>query len=62
MVMKQIPVTTLVPAEEQDSVFGFMAGEFRITGDIESPITPLDGWQVLRETKGTDAGKKGKKL
>jgi len=61
MVMKQIPVANLVPKEEQDSVFGFMAEEFRITGDIESPIAPVDEWQVLSETKGTDTGKKGKK-
>lgn len=60
-----VPVVKLVPAGGKDDIFGFMAGEFRIVGDIESPVVPLDHWDVLRETKrgktNRPAGKKGKK-
>lgn len=46
-----VPVVKLVPAEEQLSdVFGFMAGEFRIVGDIQSPVVPLEQWRALKET------------
>jgi prevent-host-death family protein len=32
------PLVKVVPlASEEDELFGFMAGEFKITGDIESP-------------------------
>ncbi len=32
------PLVKVVPlASEGDELFGFMAGEFKITGDIESP-------------------------
>jgi prevent-host-death family protein len=35
------PVVKIVPmAPGEDELFGFMAGEFRITGDIESPVIP----------------------
>jgi prevent-host-death family protein len=59
-----VPVVKLVPAERQSDIFGFMAGEFRIAGDIESPVVPLDQWEVLRETNGKGLRrntKKGKK-
>ena len=60
-----VPVVKLVPAGSKDDIFGFMANEFRIVGDVESPVVPLDHWDVLRETapskaRRTDA-KKGKK-
>jgi len=45
-----VPVVKLVPVRGQNEIFGFMAGEFRIAGDIESPAVPLDQWEVLRET------------
>ena len=66
MVTKRgVPVVKLVPAGGKDDIFGFMAGEFRIVGDIESPVVPLDHWNVLRETKRepnkTRKSKKGKK-
>jgi prevent-host-death family protein len=35
------PLVKVVPAEsEKDNLFGFMAGKFKITGDIESPVWP----------------------
>jgi prevent-host-death family protein len=44
------PVVKVVRAEsEQDDVFGFMAGEFRITGDVERPVTPLGQWKVMKK-------------
>ena len=56
-----VPVVQLMPAGGQSDIFGFMAGEFRITGDIESPVVPLDQWQVLKETYGKKPRKKSKK-
>lgn len=43
------PVAKLVPAErvEQDFI-GRLEGRVRITGDIESPIEPVEAWEVLR--------------
>ena len=26
-----------------------MAGEFRITGDVESPVVPIEAWEVMRK-------------
>jgi prevent-host-death family protein len=65
-----VPVVKLMPAGGQSEVFGIMAGEFHIAGDIESPVVPLDEWKVLRETRpretsrtriGKKIEKKGKK-
>ena len=43
------PVAKIVPfRHDRDSIFGFMAGEMRIVGDIESPVVPLKDWKVLR--------------
>lgn len=34
------PIVKVIPmAMEKDDIFGFMAGEFKIVGDIESPVT-----------------------
>ncbi len=45
-----VPVVRVVPAPAAAAdVLGFMAGKFRITGDIVSPATPLSDWSVLRE-------------
>lgn len=52
-----VPVVQLTPAAGKIDIFGFMASEFRIAGDIESPVLPLSQWKVLRETHG----KKNKK-
>jgi len=44
------PVVKVVPAESGESeLFGFMAGEFKITGDIESPVVPLEDWEVMKK-------------
>jgi len=43
------PVAKLVPAEpEKDEWIGRLNGKMRIVGDIESPVVPLDEWEVLR--------------
>jgi prevent-host-death family protein len=56
-----VPVVKLVPAGGQSDIFGFMAGEFRIAGDIESPVVPLDQWEVLRDTDPKETSRKVKK-
>ncbi len=44
------PIVKVVPvASEKDNLFGFMAGEFKIVGDIESPVTPLKHWKVMKK-------------
>jgi len=44
-VVKVVPV---VPVEsEKNDIFGFMAGEAKIVGDIESPI-PVE-WEVTKK-------------
>jgi antitoxin (DNA-binding transcriptional repressor) of toxin-antitoxin stability system len=44
------PVAKVVPvASKKEDVFGFMAGEFKIVGDIESPVTSLDQWEVMKK-------------
>jgi antitoxin (DNA-binding transcriptional repressor) of toxin-antitoxin stability system len=42
-------VAKLVPAEESAPEFlGHLEGIVKVTGDIESPIEPLDAWDALR--------------
>jgi prevent-host-death family protein len=44
------PVAKVVPvASQKEDLFGFMAGEFKIIDDIESPVTPLDQWEVMKK-------------
>ena len=44
------PIVKVVPAESQNNdIFGFMAGEFEILGDIESPVVPLKHWEVFKK-------------
>jgi prevent-host-death family protein len=44
------PVAKLVPAaSDKEDLFGFMAGEFKIVGDIESPVIPLHHWEVMKK-------------
>jgi prevent-host-death family protein len=43
------PVVKVVPAEyEKNGLFGFMAEKFKIVGDIEAPITPLEDWKIVK--------------
>jgi prevent-host-death family protein len=44
------PVAKLVPAEskKKDDWIGRLNGKMRIVGDIESPVVPLEDWEVLR--------------
>jgi prevent-host-death family protein len=40
------PVVKVVAVRpEKDDIFGFMAGEFEIVGDIESPVVPPSHWK-----------------
>jgi len=44
------PVVKVVPVEpRKNNLFGFMAGEFKITGDIESRVVPLKQWKVMKK-------------
>lgn len=46
------PVVKVVPVSpENDDIFGFMAGKFKIVGDIESPVVPLKEWKITRTRK-----------
>lgn len=43
------PVVKVVPIDSGDSgLFGFMASELKITGDIESPVVPLKHWAITK--------------
>lgn len=43
------PVVKVVPVESKvDDIFGFMSGEAKIVGDIESPVVPLKDWKIMR--------------
>jgi len=43
------PVAKLVPAEtEKDEWIGRLDGKFKVTGDIVSPVVPLEDWEVLK--------------
>jgi prevent-host-death family protein len=43
------PVAKLVPVESRkDNWIGRLNGKMRIVGDIESPVVPLEDWDVLR--------------
>jgi prevent-host-death family protein len=43
------PVVKVVPVESESELFGFMAGKFRIVGDIESPVVPLKQWKIMKK-------------
>jgi antitoxin (DNA-binding transcriptional repressor) of toxin-antitoxin stability system len=44
------PVVKVVPAESKnDGLFGFMAGKFKIVGDIEAPLVPLRSWKIIKK-------------
>jgi prevent-host-death family protein len=45
-----VPVAKIVPvSSKKRNLFGFMAGQFEIVGDIESPTVPLEVWEVMRK-------------
>lgn len=45
------PVAEVVPPspESNKDIFGFMKGEVKILGDIVSPASDPDDWEVLRD-------------
>ena len=43
------PVVKVVPVESENDLFGFMAGKFKIIGDIESPLVPLKQWKITKK-------------
>jgi prevent-host-death family protein len=44
------PIVKIVPIQsDADDLFGFMAGKVKIVGDIESPVTPLKHWKVMKK-------------
>jgi prevent-host-death family protein len=44
------PVAKLVPVEnkKKDDWIGRLDGQFKVTGDIVSPIVPLEDWEALK--------------
>ena len=43
------PIAKLVPVEpEKDNWIGRLDGKFKVTGDIVSPIVPLEDWKALK--------------
>ena len=43
------PVAKLVPTDKtREELIGRLEGVISITGDVESPIEPLDAWESLR--------------
>lgn len=43
------PVAKLVPADAvRDDFIGHLEGVVKIAGDIESPVEPLENWEVLK--------------
>jgi prevent-host-death family protein len=44
------PVAKITPvSSKKRDLFGFMAGQFEIVGNIESPVVPLGAWEVMRK-------------
>lgn len=44
------PVVKVVPVDSQNAdLFGFMADEFKILGNIEVPVVPLKQWKVMKK-------------
>jgi prevent-host-death family protein len=45
-----VPVAKIVPvSSKKRDLFGFMAGQFEVVRDIESPTVPLEAWEVMRK-------------
>jgi prevent-host-death family protein len=44
------PVAKIVPVtSKKQNLFGFMVGQFKIVGDIESPVMSPGEWEVMRK-------------
>ena len=44
------PMVQVAPiVSGKGDVFGFMAGEFRVLGDIESPVVALKQWEIMKK-------------
>ncbi|HXM93733.1 MAG TPA: type II toxin-antitoxin system prevent-host-death family antitoxin [Candidatus Dormibacteraeota bacterium] len=44
------PVVKVVPVKSKKAnLFGFMVGEFKIGGDIEAPVVPLEHWKAMKK-------------
>jgi len=44
------PVVKVIPIKpEKDDIFGSMADEVQIVGDIESPVVPPKAWKIMRK-------------
>jgi prevent-host-death family protein len=44
------PVAKIVPVtSNKQNLFGFMVGQFKVIGDIESPVMSLEEWEVMRK-------------
>jgi antitoxin (DNA-binding transcriptional repressor) of toxin-antitoxin stability system len=44
------PVVKIIPIRpEKDDIVGFMANDFEIVGDIESPVVPPNHWKILKK-------------
>jgi prevent-host-death family protein len=44
------PVVKVISIKpENDDIFGCMADEVEIVGDIESPVVPLKAWKIMRK-------------
>lgn len=41
------PVARLLPARERKSIFGMYRDQIKITGDIMSPVVPLEDWEAI---------------
>ena len=61
MTKRGVPVVKLQPASKENNIFSFMAGEFRIVGDIESPVTLLRQSQGMRGSDRKDTNKTKKR-
>ncbi|MGH9680404.1 MAG: type II toxin-antitoxin system Phd/YefM family antitoxin [Candidatus Acidiferrales bacterium] len=43
------PVVKVIPAEpEKVDILGFLAGQFKVVGDIESPVVPAGDWKIMK--------------
>jgi hypothetical protein len=45
--LKKRSVTENVRGPRKDELFGFLAGEVKIIGDIESPVFPAKRWKKI---------------
>jgi prevent-host-death family protein len=45
-----VPVVKVIPVEsDKEDLFGYMADEVKIVGDIESPVVPAHPWKALKK-------------